>query len=335
MPVQDKIKYFIYLHRTGLLLCLLTMGVALFPLVEDNPYTLGITNLIAINVIVVLGLNLFIGYAGQISLGHAAFFGLGAYGSAIISGTFEQSPWLGIVVSALLVGLISLVVGIPVLRLSGHYLAMATLGFNFVVYTVLLQWDEVTGGPSGFSGIPYLGVGDFYFDDEVKLHYLLWGATIVCLFLCLNLVRSGVGRGLAALAGDETAASVLGVNTRNAKIKVFVLSAMMASVAGSLFAHCYSFISPDSFGIFASTDMVIMVVVGGMGSIWGSLFGAGLMTILPEWLDVFQTYKDIIYGGILVLVLMFLPQGLVTGLVENIKVMLARRKVKAQEARDA
>ena len=335
MSAKDKIKYFIYLHRTGLLLCLLTMGVALFPCMEDNPYTLGITNLIAINVIVVLGLNLFIGYAGQISLGHGAFFGLGAYGSAIISGTFEQSPWLGIVVSALVVGLISLFVGIPVLRLSGHYLAMATLGFNFVVYTVLLQWDEVTGGPSGFSGIPYLGVGDFYFDDEVKLHYLLWGFTIVCLFLCLNLVRSGVGRGLAALAGDETAASVLGVNTRNAKIKVFVLSAMMASVAGSLFAHCYSFVSPDSFGIFASTDMVIMVVVGGMGSIWGSLFGAGLMTVLPEWLDIFETYKDIIYGGILVLVLMFLPQGLVTGLVENIKVRLARRKAKEQEVRDA
>lgn len=335
MSVHDRIKYFIYLHRTGLLLCVFALSVALFPVIEDNPYTLGITNLIAINVIVVLGLNLFIGYAGQISLGHAAFFGLGAYGSAVFSGTFGQSPWLGIVVSAVLVGVIALVVGIPVLRLSGHYLAMATLGFNFVVYTVLLQWDEVTGGPSGFSGIPSLGVGDFYFDDEVKLHYLLWSVTILCLFLCLNLVRSGVGRGLAALAGDETAASVLGVNTRNAKIKVFVLSAMMASVAGSLFAHCYSFISPDSFGIFTSTDMVIMVVIGGMGSIWGSLFGAGLMTLLPEWLDVFETYKDLIYGGILVLVLMFLPQGLVTGLVDNIKVKLARRKLKEQEAADA
>ncbi len=126
-----------------------------------------------------------------------------------------------------------LLIGIPVLRLSGHYLAMATLGFNFVVHTVFLEWDAVTGGPSGFSGIPYLGFGEFYFDTEIRLHYLLWGFTIICLMICLNLVRSSVGRGLAALAGDETAAAALGVNTRTAKIKVFVLSAVLASVGGS------------------------------------------------------------------------------------------------------
>jgi branched-chain amino acid transport system permease protein len=149
---------------------------------------------------------------------------------------------------------------------------------------------------------------------------------MMCLLLCLNLVRSGVGRGLAALAEDETAAAALGVNTRDAKIKVFVLSAVMASIAGSLFAHCYSFISPDSFGIFTSTDMVIMVVVGGMGSIWGSLFGAGLLTLLPELIGIFETYKDFVHGAILVLVLMFLPQGLVSGLVDMVKMRLALRR---------
>jgi len=152
--------------------------------------------------------------------------------------------------------------------------------------------------------------------------------TLICLLLCLNLVRSGVGRGLSALAGDEVAAAALGVNTRNAKIKIFVLSAVLASIAGSLFAHCYSFVSPDTFDIFASTDMVIMVVIGGMGSIWGSLFGAALMTMMPEWMDIFETYKDFVHGGILVLVLMFLPQGLVTGLVEIVKIRWARRRQK-------
>lgn len=326
MTGRDKFFYFIYLHRTGLTVFGLSSILLLFPLFEDNPYTLGLTNLIAINAIVVLGLNLFIGYTGQISLGHAAFFGLGAYGSAISSGTYEVPPWLAMVLVALAVALVALVVGIAVLRLSGHYLAMATLGFNFVVHSVLLEWDEVTGGPSGFSGIPSLGIGDFFFDDEVRLHYLLWSFTMICLLLCLNLVRSGVGRGLSALAEDETAAAALGVHTRNAKIKVFVLSAVMASFAGSLFAHCYTFISPDSFGIFTSTDMVIMVVVGGMGSIWGSLFGAGLITLLPEWMDVFETYKDFIHGGILVLVLMFLPQGFVSGIVNMVKVRLALRR---------
>ena len=326
MSRRDKILYFIFLHQTGLMVALLSAVLLLFPIFENNSYTLGVTNLIAINAIVVLGLNLFIGYAGQISLGHAAFFGLGAYGSAIATGTYALSPWPAMVLVGAIVGCIALLIGVPVLRLSGHYLAMATLGFNFVVHSVLLEWDTVTGGPSGFSGIPYLGVGDFYFDNEIRLHYLLWGITLVCLLISLNLVRSGVGRGLSALAGDETAAAALGVNIRIAKIKVFVVSAVLASLAGSLFAHCYSFISPDSFGIFTSTDMVIMVVVGGMGSIWGSLFGAALLTILPEWLDIFETYKDFVDGGILVLILMFLPQGLVSGLVDLVKVRLALRR---------
>ena len=331
MSLRDKFFYFVFLHRTGLTVIMLSTALGLFPLFEDNPYTLGVTNLIAINAIVVLGLNLFIGYAGQISLGHAAFFGLGAYGSAITTGTYGLSPWPAMFLVAIAVGCIALLVGIPVLRLSGHYLAMATLGFNFVVHSVLLEWDEITGGPSGFSGIPYLGFGEFSFDDEVRLHYLLWSFTMICLVLCLNLVRSGVGRGLSALAADETAAAALGVNTRLAKIKVFVLSAIMASLAGSLFSHCYSFISPDSFGIFTSTDMVIMVVIGGMGSIWGSLFGAGLITLLPEWIGVFENYKDFVHGGILVLVLMFLPQGLVSGLKDMVIVRLALSKQKGRQ----
>ena len=328
MTHKQKILYFIYLHRTGLTVIGLSFVLLIYPQLEDNPYTIGLTNLIAINAIVVLGLNLFIGYAGQISLGHAAFFGLGAYGSAIATVTFNIPPWPAMILVAGGVALVALLLGIPILRLSGHYLAMATLGLNFVVHTILLQWDEVTGGPSGFSGIPYLSFGSFECNDEIRLHYLLWGVTLICLLLCLNLVRSSVGRGLAALAGDEVAAAALGVNTRNAKIKIFVLSAVLASIAGSLFAHTYSFVSPDSFGIFTSADMVIMVVIGGMGSIWGSLFGAALMTMMPEWMDIFETYKDLVHGGILVLVLMFLPQGLVTGLVEMVKIKWALRRQK-------
>ncbi|BCR04954.1 branched-chain amino acid ABC transporter permease [Desulfuromonas versatilis] len=328
MTAKEKIFYFIYLHRTGLGVFLFTLAVALFPLFENNPYTLGLTNLIAIHAIIVLGLNLFIGFAGQISLGHGAFFGLGAYGTALATVTFDLPPWPSMFGVALLVALFALLLGVPVLRLSGHYLAMATLGFNFVVHTLLLQWDEVTGGPSGFYGMPPLAIGDFAFDSEVRFHYLVWGFTLACLLLALNLVRSGVGRGLAALSGDETAAAALGVDTRRAKVQVFVLSAVFASLAGSLFAHCYGFISPDSFDIFTSTDFAIMVVVGGMGSIWGSLFGAGLLTMLPEWIDIFETYKDFVHGGILVLVLMFLPQGLVTGVADQLRLRLALRRGK-------
>jgi len=326
MTFTQKLTYFISLHRTGLWVTALSLVLLIFPLLESNPYTLGLTNLIAINAIVVLGLNLFIGYAGQISLGHAAFFGLGAYGSAIATVDYGINPWFAMLIIALLVALVALVVGIPALRLSGHYLAMATLGMNFVFHTILLQWDDLTGGPSGFYGIPYLSVGGFEFGSEVRLHYLLWSLSLLALLLCLNLVRSGVGRGLAALAGDETAAAALGVDIRRSKVKVFALSAVLASVAGSLFAHTYAFVSPDSFNIFVSADLVIMVVVGGMGSIWGSLFGAALITLLPEWMDLFESYKDFVHGGILVLVLMFLPQGLVSGLRDQFRLRVALRR---------
>ncbi|MDY0276049.1 MAG: branched-chain amino acid ABC transporter permease [Desulfomicrobium sp.] len=326
MTRQQKLFYFLSLHRTGLLVLCVSIGLLLFPLVENNPYTLGLTNLVAINALVVLGLNLFIGYAGQISLGHAAFFGLGAYGSAIATTTFHCSPWLAMILVAVCVALLALLIGIPLLRLSGHYLAMATLGLNYVVHNILLQWDEVTGGPSGFAGIPALTLGNFSLDTPIRRHYLLWCFVIITMLFCLNLVRSSAGRSLAALAGDELAAASLGVNIQVSKVKIFVLSAILASLAGSLFAHTFGYISPDTFNIFASVQFSIMVVIGGMGSIWGSLFGAGFLTLLPQWMDVFDTYKDFIHGGILVLVLMFLPQGLISGLTDKLRIYLALRR---------
>jgi branched-chain amino acid transport system permease protein len=329
LSVKDNIFYFIYLHRTGLTVTCLSIALLFWPLVENNPYNLGLSNLIAIYVLVVLGLNLFIGYAGQISLGHAAFFAIGAYGSAIGTSTLGWAPWPVMVIVALVSALVAFTVGLPALKLSGHYLAMATLGFNIVVYTILVQWDTVTGGPSGFSGIPYLSIGSVLFDDEVHFHYLVWTFAMVALLLCLNLVRSGVGRGLAAMAEDEVAARVLGVNTRRAKVKVFVLSAVLASFAGSLFAHCYAFVSPDSFNIFVSVDFMIMVVVGGMGSIWGTLFGTALITLLPEWIEALDAYKEIVHGLILVLILIFLPQGFVRGLVESVKTRIALSRTNA------
>jgi branched-chain amino acid transport system permease protein len=326
LTTRDNIFYFIYLHRTGLTVLALSVMLLVWPMIESNPYHLGLSNLIGIYTMVVLGLNLFIGYAGQISLGHAAFFAIGAYGSAIGTTTLGGPAWPVMIAVSLIAAVIALAVGVPALKLSGHYLAMATLGFNIVVYTILVQWDAVTGGPSGFAGIPYLAIGTVVFDNEIHFHYLVWTFVILALLLCLNLVRSGVGRGLAALAEDETAASALGVDIRSSKVKVFVLSAVLASVAGSLFAHCYAFVSPDSFNIFVSVDFVIMVVVGGMGSIWGTLFGTALITLLPEWIEALESYKDIIHGLILVTILIFLPQGLVTGIVDAVRTRIALRR---------
>jgi branched-chain amino acid transport system permease protein len=327
MGSWEKSKLFALRHRTGLAVGVLAAILLGTPLVVTNPYNLGILNLIGLYVIVVLGLNLFIGYAGQISLGHAGFFGLGAYGSAVLTATCNFPAWPAMVLTAAVLAVVALALGVPTLRLSGHYLAMATLGFNYVVHCIFVQWDQVTGGPSGLSGIPPLSLFGLTFDSDIKFHYLVWTCALLVLTLCLNLVRSGVGRGLAALAQDEVAAATLGVNVQRAKVLVFILSAVFASVAGSLYAHYFAYVNPVPFSIFKSLDLVIMVVVGGMGSIWGTLFGVGLITILPHLLDFFETYMDIIHGLILVLILLFLPQGFVTGLVDLIKIRLARRRL--------
>jgi branched-chain amino acid transport system permease protein len=315
---------FVRRHRAGLSVIGLSVALLPVPLIL-GPWRLGILNLVAINVVVVLGLNLFIGYAGQISLGHAAFFGLGAYGSAVLSTAYGVPPWLAMPLTAVGVALTALIIGVPTLRLSGHYLAMATLGFNIVVHHVLVHWDRVTGGPSGLTGIPSFGVLGVTFQGETQQHYLLWAVAMVGLTLSVNFVRSGLGRGLAALAEDEVAAAAMGVDVRRGKIAVFTISAAFASVGGSLFAHYMGTITPDSFGIFASIDFVIMVVVGGLGSLWGSLAGAAFVTILPHLLGPLEDYKDILYGLIVVVVLLIVPRGLVSGLVELAKTQYARR----------
>lgn len=329
MNAWHRSRFFILRHRTGLAVWLLALVLLFLPLIVRNPYTLGLFNLIGLYVIVVLGLNLFIGYAGQISLGHAGFFGLGAYGSAILTASLGLPPWPAVVLVAICVALTALVIGIPTLRLHGHYLAMATLGFNYVVHIILVQWDKVTGGPSGLSGIPSLSVLGWEINNEIRFYFLVWLFALVALTLCLNLVRSGVGRGLAALAQDEVAAATLGVNVNRDKIRVFVLSAVFASVAGSLYAHYLNFINPDTFSIFKSLDLVIMVVVGGMGSIWGTLFGVAFVTILPHWMEFLESYYDIIHGLLLVVILLFLPQGFVSGLRDLIRIRLARRRLAA------
>ncbi|MBI4644152.1 MAG: branched-chain amino acid ABC transporter permease [Deltaproteobacteria bacterium] len=324
----ERAKFFVIRHHTGIAVWVLAIILLLTPLVVSNPYNLGILNLIGLYVIVVLGLNLFIGYAGQISLGHAAFFGLGAYGSAVLTAGYNFPAWPAMGLTAAVLALVALALGVPTLRLSGHYLAMATLGFNYVVHGVFVQWDAVTGGPAGLSGVPPLSILGFAFNSDIKFHYLVWTCALAALTLCLNLVRSGVGRGLAALAQDEVAAATLGVNVQRDKVQVFVLSAVFASVAGSLYAHYFGYVNPDGFSIFKSLDLVIMVVVGGMGSIWGTLFGVALITILPHFLEFFETYMDIIHGLILVVILLFLPQGFVSGLVDYFRMRVAKRRLK-------
>jgi branched-chain amino acid transport system permease protein len=273
---------------------------------------------IAIYTVLVVGLNLLMGYAGQVSLGHAAFFGIGAYSSAILTLQYHWSPWLAMLAGMVLAAAVALLVGIPCLRLHGHYLAMATLGFGWIVFIVMREWTEVTQGPSGIEAIPKLALGSFVFDTDVRRFYLTWAFAILTLVLSANIVNSRVGRALRAIHGSEAAAATLGVNIASYKIQVFMLSAIYAALAGSLYAHVMNFISPATFGFIQSVGFVVMVVIGGMASIWGALFGAGTIVMLGEGLQdlgrrfpAFAEFDIIAHGAILILVMIFMPSGIV------------------------
>jgi branched-chain amino acid transport system permease protein len=295
---------------------LFILGVVLVRLSVANNYYFTLLNIIGIHALLVVGLNLLLGYAGQISLGHAAFFGLGAYSSGILTATYGLNPWLALPIGLVVAGLAAFLVGIPALKLRGYYLAMATLGFGIIIYIIFNQTDELTGGPSGLSGIPSLSLAGFPLDSPDRLFLLIWPVLGVILLLSSNLVDSRLGRALRALHDSETAAQSLGVDTARAKLLIFVWSALYASLAGSFYAHTLNFIAPASFSFMFSIKLVTMVVVGGMASIWGSLLGAAVLTVLPELLVVFHDYEIIIFGGILMVVMIFLPRGLVRGILD-------------------
>lgn len=409
---------------------------------------------IGINTMLAVALNLLMGYAGQVSLGNAAFFGIGAYTSAILSvrpvpgevipglsdgigvaagcavfasltrasgarlaagvaalfglfwasrllslgplpmvaiaaigmaifgavsrsgiargasagivsaavaivcrhllsGVLERgsaSPWSGMLAGVLVTGLVAYLLGGQVLRLKGHYLAMATLGFGIIVEIVFKQWTAVTGGSSdGIFGIPTIEVPWLGSISRmtgaragalVEYYYLVWAFVFVCLVLGVNIVRSRVGRAFRAVHGSEVAAESLGVDTGRYKVQVFVLSAAISSVAGSLYAHQagVGYIHPSEFGFGASVQLVVMVVVGGMASIWGALFGAATLQVLKTWLLTLEKSErslfgltisgldPIVFGAVLIGVMIVLPQGLVRGLTDMTATALRRGK---------
>ena len=306
------------MRLTGLLNRWILLALAVLALAAglDNEYYFTLLNFIGIHTLLVVGLNLLLGYAGQISLGHAAFFGLGAYASGILTATYGVNPWLALLAGLAVSGTAAFLIGIPALKLKGYYLAMATLGFGIIVYIVLNEAGHLTGGPSGLSGIPSLSVAGFPLNTARRLFLLVWLAVGVILALSANLVDSRAGRALRALHDSEGAAESLGVDTARMKLKIFIWSALYASLAGSLYAHSLNFIAPSSFGFMFSIKLVTMVVLGGMASIWGSLLGAGVLTVLPEVLTAFHDFEVIIFGAILMMVMIFLPRGLVRGLLD-------------------
>ena len=298
---------------TGIIIFFLLLISA--PIISHNQYILNIYIFVLLNIITVTGLNLLMGYAGQISLGHAGFVGLGAYLSAILTEQYSVNCWLAMIIAAVIVAVIAFLIALPTLKLKGHYLAMATLGMGIIIYIFFNQLP-ITGGPSGFTGIPYLSIGNYEFSNYLNLYILIAVFTFMLVLFANNLTIFRIGRALRAIHDSESAASVLGINTYFYKVQIFVLSAVYASISGSLYAHFVTFISPSSFYFNTSVGIVTMVVIGGMGNVWGGIIGATLLTALPEFLRFFEDYDIAIYGLLLIIVLLFLPEGIIGGLKE-------------------
>lgn len=294
-----------------------------FPLLGNSYYT-SLMVVVGIHTMVTVGLCLLMGYTGQVSLGHAAFYGLGAFFSGILSATHAVQPWVAMVIAATATGGIAYATASPMFRLRGHYLAMGTLGFGIIVYILFVELNQFTGGPSGLSGIPTLHLGLVEFDSDQEFYYLAWGFCLGVLLLSQNIVNSRVGRALRAVHGNEEAARSLGVDIDQFKMKVFVLSAVYASLAGSLYAHYTGFVSPQPFGFLFSVRLVVMVVVGGLASVWGAIFGTATITLLGDLLQGFGEMDTVVFGLILILVMVFLPQGVFRTLVELYHASLAK-----------
>ena len=297
-------------------LAVLAVILIILPFVAPNTFYLDILILCGFNAIAAVGLNLLIGFAGQISLGHAGFFGLGAYGSAILTSTYGWPALGAMLISAAAVGLLALLIARPILKLKGHYLAMATLGVGIIISIVLETEVWLTGGPDGFILAEDFSVLGFVLAGEESWYWVVAGLLLFTIWAARNIVDSPLGRALRAVHGAEVGAAVVGVDTARVKALIFVVSAVIASLVGSLFAHYAGIITPEKAGFFKSIELVTMVVFGGMASTFGAVVGAVTLTALPQALTIFEDFEHMIIGAVMMGTMIFMPRGLVPTLKE-------------------
>jgi branched-chain amino acid transport system permease protein len=298
--------------RTNPLLLVIGLAllVALLPPLLPSTFYVRVVALVFINALAVLGLNLLMGFAGQVSLGHAGFFGIGAYAVAVGPTHLGLPTWLSLICGTALAALIALIVGRPILKLRGYYLAVATLGMGMLIAMVVSNEAQITGGPNGMP-VPRLVLFGWRATGP-QVWYWISGITLVIgVWIAINLIESPTGRAFRAIHDSETAARVLGVNVARYKLIAFVLSAAYAAVAGSYFVLFDGFVTPETSSFLRSIEFVVMAVLGGLGSIFGSIVGAAILVLLPQFLTVFHDYEHIVLGAIIIVFLIFLPAGIV------------------------
>ncbi|MEJ2435914.1 MAG: branched-chain amino acid ABC transporter permease [Pseudolabrys sp.] len=287
--------------------------VALLPLALHSTFYLRVATLVFIFSLVVVGLNLLMGFAGQVSLGHAGFFGIGAYAVAVGPASLGVPSWLALPAGAVLAGILAFVVGRPVLRLRGHYLAVATMGLGLLVAMVFNNEAAWTGGPDGML-VPHLSLFGWRVHGPLSWYWVSGVSLVIAAWIAVNVIASPTGRALRAIHDSEVAARVLGVDVARYKLIAFVLSAVYAAIAGSYYSLFDGLVTPEAAGFLRSIEFVTMAVLGGLGSIVGSIVGATVLVVLPQLLTVFQDYEHIVLGLVMIVVMVFLPAGIVPSL---------------------
>jgi branched-chain amino acid transport system permease protein len=290
-------------------------GVALlaWPWVAPR-YFVFLASLVLVNAVVAIGLNLLSGYTHQLSFGHAGFLAIGAYTAALLT---IHAPVVPVIVTLVLAGALTAAVGlafgVPCLRLGGLYLTMATLAFGFVITEVILNLDALTRGADGLR-VPTARLGPFALGTDAARYYLVTGVAVLMIAAAVNIVRTRTGRAFLAIRESEIAAEASGVPVALYKTIAFGLSAFYTGVAGGLFAFIVGYLSPDAFDVFLSVDFVVMIIVGGLGSVPGSIAGAAAVTLLHDWLAASQSYRPLIFGAILIATTLFMPGGIARAL---------------------
>jgi branched-chain amino acid transport system permease protein len=297
------------LGRRNVLVALAAIAI-LVPL-WANPYHLFVANLILIYVVLAVGLNVLVGYAGQLAFANAAMFGIGAYGTGLLQVQLGWSFWLAFPAGALIATAVGLAISMPALRLSGLYLALSTLAFAQFTQWVFLHWEDVTFGAGGFR-TPPMSFGPVPVDKPVGLYYLSLVLAIALVVFAQNVVASRIGRAFVAVRDGEVAAQSLGVDLVRYKALAFGISGFYAGIAGGLYSQMLNFVSPEGFDLFQMVLHKAMIVTGGLGSIVGSVLGAGSMIILLEGLRAFKGAQEIVFGGLLVAFVIFLRGGMVS-----------------------
>jgi branched-chain amino acid transport system permease protein len=287
-----------------------------------NGYLLSVLVIIGFYSISTIGVTLVMGYGGLVTLAQAAFWGVGAYMSAIISSAYSIHPFVSIPLSMAITGLTAYAIGRLTIRLQGHHFSLATLGFGIVINIILMEQSDWTGGPSGMMDIPGIAIGSWTLSGDTGWYYTIWIAALCCIFLLDNLLNTAWGRNLRAMHTSQTAAEAMGVQTTRYRLQAFVISAVLAGLSGALYSHYMGFISPALFSFEMSIEFLVMAVLGGLGAIWGGLLGAIVVTLLVEVLRAGLpallseqssggAVEVIFFGLLLMIMMIFMPKGLV------------------------